>query len=439
MASEQVEGPSDSTLGNNTELQWLPFLLNLTEKSTTDSIQDIGKFVLTYLMELAGAAFGDIKLLIEGEGSRTEGGMLMRPSASILPTTSAQFVAIAEKNSVEEFSFRVYQTIPYRQGIFWQVVETGAPVFVDDYATHPNAIDQFRQFEGVSLGIFPIPACDGTVIGVLTLVAQDLQRLQTYPSYDVVRTACRIMGTVIDRERTQQELKLAEERLQLAQFSLEHMSDACFWLGADGRIEAVNEAACQYLGYSRQELLTLTVGDIDPNFPPESWSSFWEQHGNWNGSTFESLHRTREGQMVPVEITGNHLEFRGREYCFTSVRNISDRKHSEAQQRQAEEALRRSEARFRRIADSNIIGIIFSSSSGEIHDANDAFLEMVGYTREDLEASRVRWDAITPPEYSPLDAYAAQQLSLTGTTVLWEKEYIHKDGSRVAILIGCAL
>jgi PAS domain S-box-containing protein len=438
MTSNQVEVPSDANFEPTPE-SWLPFLLKLTERLTTDSIQELSKFALTSLVQATGAVFGDVKLLVEQERDRTSTELLAPGTPPGSANAVAQLIATCDNGIVTELPLHLSSKIPYGQGIFWQAVETGEPVFVEDGSNYPDEIEQVRHSNPENLGIFPIRTADGTVVGTLTLKTQNLSGLQASPNYDAVMAACRVMGTVLEQEHARRELERAKEELQFAQFSLEHMSDACFWLRSDGQLEAVNESACQHLAYSRAELLTLKVSDIDPNFPPEIWSDFWKNHKNWNGSTFESLHWTSNGQLIPVEITGNYLEFKGKEYCFASVRNISDHKHHEAQRREAEEALRRSEAQFRRIADSNIIGIIFSSNSGQIYDANDAFLEMVGYTRQDLEAGRIWWDKITPLEYLSLDEIATQQLMATGVAIPWEKEYLCKDGHRIAVLIGCAL
>jgi PAS domain S-box-containing protein len=83
--------------------------------------------------------------------------------------------------------------------------------------------------------------------------------------------------------------------------------------------------------------------------------------------------------------------------------------------KQAEEALRESEARFRRFVDSNIIGIALVDLEGNIREANDALLELLGYTREDLTAGRMQWTTITPPEYRARDVQAIEEGSATGT------------------------
>ncbi len=100
---------------------------------------------------------------------------------------------------------------------------------------------------------------------------------------------------------------------------------------------------------------------------------------------------------------------------------------------------KRNEARFRLLVDSNAQGVIFWNTKGDISGANDAFLNLVHHTREDLEAGRINWVAMTPPEYAHLDRQALEQLAETRVCTPYEKEYILKDGSRVSILLGAAM
>lgn len=118
---------------------------------------------------------------------------------------------------------------------------------------------------------------------------------------------------------------------------------------------------------------------------------------------------------------------------------ISERKQAQEEREQAFKALQESEARFRCLVESNIIGIIFTDLSGKITEANDAFLQMVGYEREKLRSGNLRWDEMTPPEYQHLEERAIAQLLSTGVCTPFEKEFIRKDGSRVPIMIGGAL
>jgi PAS domain S-box-containing protein len=97
------------------------------------------------------------------------------------------------------------------------------------------------------------------------------------------------------------------------------------------------------------------------------------------------------------------------------------------------------EARIRRLVDANIIGIIICDVEGRIHEANDAFLRMVGYDREDLLSQSIRWTDMTPPEWRVRDQQQlVPELKTTGSLQPFEKEFFRKDGSRVPVLIGVA-
>jgi PAS domain S-box-containing protein len=96
------------------------------------------------------------------------------------------------------------------------------------------------------------------------------------------------------------------------------------------------------------------------------------------------------------------------------------------------------EAKIRRLVDANIIGIYLWNLEGEIIEANEAFLQMLKYSREDLVSGRVRWTDLTPSEWRDRDERASAELNATGTLQPYEKEYFRKDGSRVPVMIGCA-
>jgi PAS domain S-box-containing protein len=100
--------------------------------------------------------------------------------------------------------------------------------------------------------------------------------------------------------------------------------------------------------------------------------------------------------------------------------------------------LQEREAKIRRLVDANIIGIFIWELGGRFLDANDTFLRMVGYEREELVSGRVRWTEVTPPEWRDRTARAVEEMRMTGTAQPWEKEYFRKDGSRVPVLIGSA-
>ncbi len=146
-----------------------------------------------------------------------------------------------------------------------------------------------------------------------------------------------------------------ERALRLTQFSVDRAGDAVFWLGPDARFFYANDRACQYLGYSREELLSMTVHDVDPDFPASVWPKHWEELKRRGCFTFETRHRTKDGALAPVEITVNYLEFEGKEYNCAFVRDITERKHAEESLQKAhaelEDKVRQRTAELARLLD----------------------------------------------------------------------------------------
>jgi PAS domain S-box-containing protein len=97
--------------------------------------------------------------------------------------------------------------------------------------------------------------------------------------------------------------------------------------------------------------------------------------------------------------------------------------------------LQERESKFRRLVDSNIIGVVIADLDGPILEANDAFLSMLGYSQDDVAAGRLRWPDITPPEWLDVNRRAWEQTRAIGRCEPFEKEYLRKDGSRVPVLI----
>jgi PAS domain S-box-containing protein len=115
---------------------------------------------------------------------------------------------------------------------------------------------------------------------------------------------------------------------------------------------------------------------------------------------------------------------------------VSEREKAEAEVRELAKGL---EAKVRRLVEANVVGIVMWNLEGAITGANDAFLRMVQYDREDLASGRVRWTDLTPAEWRPHDEHAIADLRATGIFHPFEKEYLRKDGSRVPVLLGGAL
>jgi PAS domain S-box-containing protein len=100
--------------------------------------------------------------------------------------------------------------------------------------------------------------------------------------------------------------------------------------------------------------------------------------------------------------------------------------------------LQEREAKVRRLVESNIIGISIFDFDGRIVEANEALLQIVGHSRDDVVSGRLRWTELTPPEWQDADERCVAELRVTGSCKAYEKEYLRNDGSRVPVLVGAA-
>ncbi|WP_231636886.1 ATP-binding protein [Planktothricoides sp. SR001] len=192
------------------EVKRLRFLLGLTQRlQAGGDLMEIGQFALTYLVKAMNAAFGDVKV-ISGDAQNRYAGVLTNK-------ISSQFIATYGDAVVGEMQDLLNQGIPYGQGLLWDVVDTGKPVFVENYAQHPKAVANLRHPGIGQLGIFPIPATTGEIIGVLTLESRTVQKLQEAPNQDLLFGACRLLGAAIERAQTQEILR--QKNLQLERAS----------------------------------------------------------------------------------------------------------------------------------------------------------------------------------------------------------------------------
>jgi len=172
-------------------------------------------------------------------------------------------------------------------------------------------------------------------------------------------------------DRTLAQRQRIEESLRLTRFSVDVASDAIFWIDPDGRIVDANTAACASLGYSRGELLKLSVPDIDVHVNAEIWPQHIAEVRQRGTLTLESEHRTRDGRVVPVEIVANFIELGGRELNCAFVRDISERKRTEI-------LLRESEQHFRTIANGGMTLIWTSGLDKHCDYFNQPWLRFTG-------------------------------------------------------------
>jgi len=222
------------------------------------------------------------------------------------------------------------------------------------------------------------------------------------------------------------ERRRAEEALQLTQFTVDHAPDPVYWVAKDARFVYVNEAACRLLGYSREELLSMTVHDIDPDFPREIWSSHWNDLRKRRTLTFETNHRAKDGKVFPVEVTANLLEFMGKEYNCAVAHDITNRK-------EAEQQIRLSEEKYRTLFEESKDCVYITSPEGAFLDVNLAGVELFGYSsREELLKADLGRDIYMNPK--DRDAFQ-EAIARHGFVKDYELLMKKKDGRELNTLV----
>jgi len=233
------------------------------------------------------------------------------------------------------------------------------------------------------------------------------------------------------------EQKLVEEQLRAASLYarslIEASIDPLVTISPDGKITDVNKATELVTGVSREQLIGSDFSEYFTE-PEKAREGYQEVFTKGFVKDYPLAIRHTSGKVTEVLYNATVYKNEAGEVqgVFAAARDITERKR-------AEEKLQESEARSRQVVESNMIGILFWDINGNITDANDVFLEMVGYTREDLLLGKVNWRYMTPSEYVHLDTKALDEMAASGVCTPFEKEYIRKDGSRVPILLGAAL
>ncbi|MBL9186662.1 MAG: PAS domain S-box protein [Opitutaceae bacterium] len=204
----------------------------------------------------------------------------------------------------------------------------------------------------------------------------------------------------------------------------------------EGIFLRTNERFCEIVGYSAEEMLNRDcVQTTHPDDRAREAATVAQMlAGELHTAAWEKRYLHKDGHAVWCHLTLSLLPAsEGQPRQFVGViEDITAR-------RAAEEKVRASEAQFRQLAESNLLGLLFWDRDGRITDANDAFLRMVGYSREDLQSGQIDWRRMTPLEHRVADEQALAEIASTGRCAPFEKEYFRKDGSRVAVVVGAAL
>ena len=231
---------------------------------------------------------------------------------------------------------------------------------------------------------------------------------------------------IISTDITRQ--KWNEESLRFNQFAVDHMSDAAFYTNADGNFLYANDAACALLGYTKDELLEMSV--IDIHFSEEAgfdWSKHFLELKQQRKLTFEGTHISKSGEHIPVEIHANYVTFGGKEYNCAFVTDIRSRRKTESD-------LRAEELRVRAITECAQDAILLMDPEGNISFLNPATERIFGYPSNELLGKKLH-TVLAPERFHSAHAKAFPAYLQSGKSVnrILELEGKHKQGYEIPI------
>jgi PAS domain S-box-containing protein len=200
----------------------------------------------------------------------------------------------------------------------------------------------------------------------------------------------------------------------------DNASDAIFIHDMGRNFLEVNQVACERLGYNREELLRMTPKDIQGPEYVQFVASRLTELLKVGQALFETVHVRRDGTLIPIELSSRIIEYKGKPAVLSIARDITERKR-------AEEALRKSEEKYRTLYESSKDGIILTDMHAKILDVNQAYVDMLGYTREELK--ELTYQQVTPQKWYEMEAAIDKEVAREGYADEYEKEYIKKDGT----------
>ena len=255
--------------------------------------------------------------------------------------------------------------------------------------THPTDLQaDLAQFERLLSGAIDEYSIEKR------LIHKDGSTIWTELSIGCVRhadgTVDYVLALLVDITKSKQAL----DDLQLTQACIDRLAIGVFRLEEDGSIRYVNARACASLGYSRDELIAMTVFDIDPVMTPELWYEHRSQIRAQGSGTLESRHQRKNGETFPVEITVNYFQYGEERFTFSFATDISERKL-------AEQALQKSEEQYRTLVN-NLPGVALRC----LNDAqrtmlffSDEIERLTGYPAGDFIDNAIRsYASIIHPE-----------------------------------------
>jgi PAS domain S-box-containing protein len=323
-------------------------------------------------------------------------------------------------------------------GIFAEILKTPGLHTPMEFRV-PHKDGSWRYLEHVVTNLLDDPVVGAVVINSRDITERkradaEIRRLNEDLEARVAERTIQLESALAELE--QRERRLLQSEWQLRQL-FENSADALFVHDEHGRFVDCNAQACRALGYTREELLELSVADLATHLISEEerrekkGRTLWERArrgapGRMVGFEENELRR-KDGTTFPVEVGVGALEYKGRRLIFASVRDTTERKLAEA-------ALKESEERYRAVVEQAAEGILLVDvDTKRVLETNAAYQDLLGYSTE--EALRLSLYELVPYSREDMDCYVERVLE-SGSYVSGQRRHLRKDGSLVDVEVS---
>ncbi len=328
--------------------------------------------------------------------------------------------------------------VPHLPSSVWQAI---APQLETVYLTHQTSYTENHQFLRqqppqllyLTFTHSPIFDSTGNISGILTLTTDTTQATLNQYRYQSLQH----LSATVQHQSSSRYIDLSGEItvwtcqsiIQAIALNPAEINSARLYL-----LNA-NQTTAQLIGYWSPEA---TVPDPFDSIPLSSDTDCWQL-----GTVIDSQQPYQLNEpptiIFPLRYQGilvlgvNHLTPEASQY-YQAIANLATLTLENSIYSQT----LTSDYYFRHLIESNLFGVAIGNAQGQFVYANDALLDLIGYRREELILSDITWMKLTPPEYHVLDWQAAEELKQTGISTPFQKEYLHKDGHRIPIILGGA-
>jgi PAS domain S-box-containing protein len=258
------------------------------------------------------------------------------PAVTLLPHTRASSVRTREDEAL------LQQMCTTCQSVDDLVVQSGEAIETEEVLPYRG---QPHTFLSIKLPLYDewsnLYAIGGILIDIterkhmeeaLRSAQHELEARVAERTAELAEANRALQAEIAEHQRT-------EEALLLTQFSLDHAADGVAWYNQYGEHIYVNEAACRVPGFTREELLNMTVMALDPEMDAERWAERCALFRQQRSLSYITRHHRKDGGTFPVEVTMNYLQYRGQEYFCSFIRDITERKRVEAELAQERQLL----------------------------------------------------------------------------------------------------